>query len=498
MLRLGLVALLVLAAASARAAPQSTGAVTTTFGLKSDDVGQALLIQPNGRIVVAGYRSSGGDESDFAFARYRADGTLDPSFGAGGKVTLPFGFANAAALQPDGRIVAAGGVPVSRPDFDFALARFHADGTVDERFGAGGKVTTSFGPTADLVQAVAVQPDGKIVAAGSSGFPQLRNDVFALARYNADGTLDAGFGAVGKVTTSFGSPGDDTIHALALQPDGKIVAAGSNFVAAREGSSDFAVARYNADGRLDQTFGSGGKVTTTFGTASDFGNAVLLQPDGKIVVAGYSFQGRIGPSAFALARYNSDGTLDQGFGTGGRVTSDLGPASSAWAVALQPDGKIVAAGNGTGTFALARYNRDGSLDPSFGTGGKVSTPVPAGDDAAVQAVAVQPDGTVAAAGWTSTCTYQDFALVRYRSDGSEDAGFGSNLPRCVVPKVVRMTLAAARRAIIHRDCSLGPATRAFSRAVPKGRVIAQFPRAGTRCSPGRGVVLTVSKGRRPR
>lgn len=497
LLRVLALALLALAVGSAYASGEGTrGAITTTFGLKSDDVAQTVVLQPGGKILLVGYRWDGGDNPEFALARYKANGSLDPAFGSGGKVTTGFGFANAATLQPDGRIVAVGTILVARPDFDFGLARYEPDGTLDSSFGSAGKVTTSFGPTADSAQGVVIQQDGKIVVGGSTGFPQQRDDRFALARYDADGSLDSSFGSGGRVTTSFGSPGDDSVHAIALQPDGKIVAAGTNFVAGREGAADFALARYEPDGSLDPSFGTGGKVTTTFGTGSDVGNAAILQPDGKIVVAGYTFLGTTGPSAFALARYNPDGSLDHGFGQGGRVTTDLGPTSSAWAVALQPDGKIVAAGSGDARFALARYNPDGSLDAGFGVGGKVKTTFAAGDETVAQALAVQPGGSVVAAGWSSTCTYQDFALSRYRADGTLDSGFGPSVTRCIVPKLTRLTLVAARRAIAGRDCVLGTVGRAYSRTVPKGRVIGQFPPAGTHCVPGRKVVLTVSKGRR--
>ena len=189
-------ALLVLSTGSAQATPAaragSPGEVTTTFGPKSDDVAQALLLQRDGKIVLVGDRSPGGEDSEFALARYRPNGTLDSSFGTGGKVTTAFGFANAAALEPDGRIVAVGGILVNRPDFDFALARYTASGALDSSFGSGGKVTTTFGPTADFAQALALQPDGKIVVAGSSGFPQQRDGAFALARYDAKGALDLG------------------------------------------------------------------------------------------------------------------------------------------------------------------------------------------------------------------------------------------------------------------------------------------------------------------
>jgi uncharacterized delta-60 repeat protein len=258
-----LAVLLVLAAGSAQGAP-----VTTTFGPRTDDEADALAIQPDGKIVVAGYTTTGGDDSEFALARYTVNGTLDRAFGTGGKVTTAFGSAGAkaVALQPDGKIVAAGQVLVNRPDFDFALARFDANGALDQTFGSGGKVTTTFGSTADFVDAVALQPDGRIVAAGSTGTSQQRDDVFALTRYTPDGTLDSSFGDGG--TTGFVTQSQNLAQSVLVQPDGKIVVAGDSLVYSRPGPSDFALARYNADGTLDESFGSGGKVTTTFGSAS--------------------------------------------------------------------------------------------------------------------------------------------------------------------------------------------------------------------------------------
>lgn len=503
-----LVALLVVAAGSAQAAPATQtsslgprGEVTTTFGLKTDDVAQALAVQADGRIVVAGYSlgGSGADEDfRFALARYRADGTLDPKFGAGGKVTTDFGTgstAAAVALQQDGKIVVAGDT-FNRPDADFALARYNANGTLDSSFGAGGK-TTIPGPTADFVDAIALQPDGKIVVAGSSGSPQQRDDGFALARLNADGTLDTSFGSGGTLTTRFSESSDDFAWAVAVQPDGKVVAVGTDFVYSRESPADFALARYSSSGALDPTFGSGGKVTTNFGATSDFANAAVLQPDGKIVAAGYTFLGRTGPSAFALARYTPDGELDPTFGVGGMVTTDLGPSSSVWSAALQPDGKIVAAGTGHGGFALARYNTDGSLDTSFGSRGTVETAVGLGDSAMARGLGLGPGGKVIAAGTTITCTYGDFVLARYTAVGSLDTSFGSNGKRCLVPNVKGMKLDAAKRSIKGRDCVFGGFSRAFSRTVAKGRVIGQFPAAGRPCDPRIKVVVSVSKGKRP-
>jgi uncharacterized delta-60 repeat protein len=231
-----------------------------------------------------------------------------------------------------------------------------SSGTLDISFGTGGRVTTNFIDTAginggDQSRGMAVQIDGKIVAAGFSSLTG-RGD-FALARYNRDGTLDASFGIGGTVTTDFAG-GVDTALSVAIQADGKIVAAGSATI---NGISDFALARYNRDGTLDASFGAGGTVTTDFAGGADNARSVAVQSDGKIVAAGRAVIS--GNSDFALARYTSNGTLDASFGTGGTVTTDFaGAGDQAFSVAVQKDGKIVAAGqaivNGL-DFALARY-----------------------------------------------------------------------------------------------------------------------------------------------
>jgi uncharacterized delta-60 repeat protein len=348
-----------------------------------------------------------------------APGDLDSMFGVGGKLTTDFGGgpdgAQAVALQPDGKIVAAG-----TSGTDFGLARYNPDGSLDASFGAGGKVTTDFGSGSDGAQAVALQPDGKIIAAGKSE-PDFDFD-FALARYNPDGSLDASFGTGGRVTSDIsGFPGGgDQSEAVAVQPDGRIVAAGTAVVPGVGFS--FAVARYNANGSLDATFGTDGKVTTDLGGGSNVGLAMALQPEGRIVVAGQASFGRV--ALFGLVRYNPDGSLDATFGRGGIVTTNFHggiefEGDAAQAVVVQPNGGIVAAGwtdaptASSRDFGLAKYNPNGSMDASFGTGGKVTTDF-AGHIDEAQAVALQPDGGIVAAGETSSgLGDDDFALARY-------------------------------------------------------------------------------------
>lgn len=326
-----------------------------------------------------------------------APGALDTSFGTGGKVITTFGPgtdpANAVAVQPDGRLVVAG-AKQSDTGSDFALARYRANGRLDRSFGAGGKVVTSVGPEDDGTRALALQPDGKIVVAG------FRDPDFALARYKRNGKLDRSFGRRGKTTTAIGS--QSSAYALALQPDGKAVAAGYSY----NGTEfDFALVRYRRNGKLDRSFGVGGKVTTALDPSYRFNIAegVAVQPDGKIVAVGVTSQ----PpdfTHFAVVRYNPNGSLDMRFGAGGKIITKFGtPFDTAHAVALQRNGKIVVAGDTSsltnGDFAIVRYNRDGTLDMSFGTEGKTTTSFGPSDDVA-NAVALQLNGRIVVAGWS--------------------------------------------------------------------------------------------------
>ena len=287
-----------------------------------------------------------------------------------------------------------------------------ADGDLDTSFGTGGKVVTSILSQDDFAHSVAIQSDGKIVVAGET--KNGTADAFALARYNADGTLDTSFGnADGKVITNSANNSEHA-YSLAIQSDGKILLAGASGNAGDY--DDFALARYNTDGSLDTSFGTGGKVVTSFMSQDDIVRSVAIQSDGKIVVAGETKNGTF--DEFALARYNADGTLDTSFGNaGGKViTNSNNNGDHAYSVAIQSDGKILLAGasdnTGNDDFALYRYDADGSLDSSFGTGGKVVTAIGGGDDIGTS-VAIQSDGKIVVAGHSKNGGYYDFALVRY-------------------------------------------------------------------------------------
>jgi uncharacterized delta-60 repeat protein len=376
-----------------------------------------------------------------AWAAAPTAGALDPAFGGDGTVVTDitgdgkYDTVNDVAVAPDGRVVAAGysvirgldGEEEDQPDHDFAVARYNADGSLDATFGTGGVVLTGFGgdESRDEATAVAVQANGKIVVAGNSD-PDLEDlGGLALVRYNADGSLDATFGTGGRVLFDMG--GIDSIEEMAIQANGRIVVVGSSDARAGIGSSDFdfAVARFRTNGAPDTSFGDGGKVLTPLATARslDVAKAVAIQPNGRIVVVGSSNAG--GSTDFAVARYNRNGSLDRTFGAGGIVLTDASGERGtdvAFDVAVQADGKIVVAGSGDG-FTVVRYHRNGTLDPAFGTGGRTNVEL----YGSAGAVAVQADGRIVVAGESSLTLgawTRDFTLVRFDRNGSPDTSFG--------------------------------------------------------------------------
>lgn len=361
-----------------------------------------------------------------------ASGDLDPAFGNGGLVTTGLAgldaVIQAVVIQSDGKIVAAGYArddSTFPPPTNFLLARYTSGGSLDAMFGNGGIVTANLGGVS-VANAVAIQSDGKIVAAGWCTFSSTCPGVFALARFNSDGTLDTTFGSGGKVITDIGQA-NNGINAIAIQPDGRIVVGGGNGDAG-DAAKNFVVTRYHTNGSLDSTFGSGGIAFTNFGRGG-IARGLAIQSDGKIVEAGPAGLPSYPFEAFALVRFNSDGSLDSGFGSGGKVTTSFEGGAGASDVIVQSDGKLVAVGGarnsaGNGGFGLARYNTDGSLDASFGEAGTVLTLAVRGIS---HAVGLQADGKILAAGDVVTPSGSgDFALARYASDGRVDASFSND------------------------------------------------------------------------
>ncbi|NJO00104.1 MAG: hypothetical protein HC875_41335 [Anaerolineales bacterium] len=401
----------------------NNGVVTTT--IDSEALAYAMAIQADGKIIVAGASGTKFFNSNLAVSRYTITGSLDSTFGGDGVVTTSIGSnssSRAVAVQPDGKIV-AGGVSSGIPD-RFALARYTITGTLDNTFGNNGSVTTTVG-TNGSIMAIAIQPDSKIIAVGSgtSG----GQTVFALARYTVTGSMDSTFGYNGIVTTPIGSNASG--RAVVLQSDGKILVAGRSSIGNLP--LTFALTRYTITGSLDSTFGNSGVVTTSIGNG-DTGLGVTTQPDGKIIVVGASDLNALSGSEIALASYTITGTLDSTFGKSGIVTTSIANSAYATDVTIQPDGQIIVIGGSQNSFALVRYNNDGTLDSEFGSSGIITTPI--GTDAGGESVALQSDGKIIAAGPSSDGSHNMmFTVVRYLSNPSN-----SNTPQqTYLPLVIK-------------------------------------------------------------
>jgi uncharacterized delta-60 repeat protein len=365
------------------------GIVTTAIG-SSRAFARSVAIQSDRKIVVAGV-SNNGSKWRISVVRYNRNGTLDNTFGSRGKVATEFvnspeSGADAVAIQRDGKIVVVGSVCFGDClTFEMAVVRYNRNGSLDATFGVSGRVVISFrNGVLNGAKAVAIQSDGKIVIAGYS----------AVARVNVDGSLDSSFGTNGLVDL------EGEASSVAIQSDGKIVIAGV-----------YVVARFNVDGSLDSSFGTNGLVDLE-GEAS----SVAIQSDGKIVVAGSER-----PRIF-LARINNDGSPDSAFGSDGTVTTTIGSRlDSADSVAIETDGKIVVGAFtynknlSKSKFAVVRYNRNGSLDTSFGTSGKVTTSPGSGFNS-VNAIAIQTDRKLIVVGQSQFGGNWRFAVVRYRTD----------------------------------------------------------------------------------
>lgn len=403
------------------------GIVVTEFP-SSYSGARAVAVQADGRVVAAGFAHTNDSIlSDFALTRYGVDGTLDTTFGTGGLVRSDFGGrfdeALAVAVQPDGKIVAAGSSS-DATGADMAVARYHPDGTPDASFDGDGMALVEFDGES-IARAAAVQPNGRLVLAGSAiqpfGGGCCAAD-FALARLTATGALDSSFGGDGRVVTDFlpgADNGQDAAHAVLVRADGRILAAGSGVAGAA--SVDFAVARYRGNGSLDPTFSNDGRVTTDFVGYQDEIRDLAVDLSGRIVAGGQSceFPGDFDEVCdFGLVRYTPGGTPDPRFGRHGRVRTDLGAVvgEGIRGVALQDDGRIVAAGDtqgpGGSDVGLARYRPDGRLDRGFGIDGTVVTPVSPGTDE-VGGLALGPAGRAVVAGTTAVSQSFGFFAARY-------------------------------------------------------------------------------------
>ena len=356
-------------------------------------------------------------------------GDLDLSFSSTGIAVVDFGDDDGQdiALQTDGKIVIAGTALVTLDD-DWALVRLLTNGNIDTGFGTAGLVTTDVSGPGDYGRAVAVQTDGKIVVAGRTWDAASGSD-FTVARYTTTGVLDSTFAADASGIVIADVDNNDNALGIAIQNDGKIVVVGSTW---GEFTQDFAVLRFTDTGVLDSSFGDGGVVLTEIHSGSDIANAVAIQNDGKIVVVGQAcMDAACAHMDFALARYETNGDLDPTFDSDGILTQAIKPwDEGAYAVALQDDDKIVAVGYtclsedcANSNFAVVRFLSNGAIDPGFVSSAFTDIN---GSGEKAYAVAISPNGSVVVTGTTVISGQENTAIVWFDGDGVPDAGFGAN------------------------------------------------------------------------
>lgn len=395
---------------------QSPSVLMAQFGMDgtvtTDAVGywmhtNKILIQPDGKIIAVGY--STGVQNAILITKYNLDGSLDTSFGAGGLVTTVIGDLSGAfdaTRQSDGKIVVAGWSTLSAKK-RFAIARYNSNGSLDTTFGSFGTTTTTIGTDEDVAYGVIQQTDGKLVAAGYSKSGAVIS--VALVRYQHDGSIDTSFGTSGKVITTIGNI--SRVFSIIQQTESNLLAAGYS-------NSNLIIVRYLNNGSLDTSFGGGGTgyVTTPLGTTDGI-QQIIRQTDGKLVAVG-SGLGRL-----AVARYSSEGALDTTFNGTGIVTTPVGTQASGYGIVQQPDGMLVAVGQtyNSGTLqysiVLARYQTTGSLDAGFGSGGIVTTII-GNDQSIARSVLMQPDGKLITVGYINVD--EAILLARYLSNGALD------------------------------------------------------------------------------
>jgi uncharacterized delta-60 repeat protein len=392
-----------------------TGSVATFYGHVN---ASAVAIQPDGKIVVVGSNSANG----MLLSRYNQNGSLDTSFGGGDGQVTAAAAGTAIYLEPNGKILVGGTEEQQGGQWHAVVSRFNGNGSIDTTYGGGtGVVRTNFGTHEDRPYIATFGPDGKLYLAGAKlgeapgGFPTEEVD---LAAYNSDGSLDTAFdGSAGIIRTSFDGGGDSSAFAVAVESNGKVLIGGVN-------TANYALARYDTNGSLDPTFGNGGEVTTSPGGSN--GGVIYtlaLQPDGKIVAAG-----ELGP-AVALLRYDASGSLDPSFGTGGinyldperDFGAEMETGVSSYDLALEPDGRILMSGGlynyYDNTFAtlVARFESNGVLDHGFSSDGVATTPA-GGFGAALQDLVLEPDGNILAVGGTGG-TSSEYLVQRYLGGG---------------------------------------------------------------------------------
>jgi uncharacterized delta-60 repeat protein len=502
------------------------GRVFTDFGVSPGQLGSpnipaAVALQPDGRMIVVGHVWSNSAKG-FALARYQFDGSLDSTFGDGGRVVTDIqgrhGVATSVAIHPSGDIYVGGYTEIGSTWEDFVLARYHADGSLDTSFGNAGSVVTDFADATrcfqsdclDRPEAIALGRNGRVILAGWSRENATSREVLALAAYNSGGTADATFGSNGRVVTDIHSDGmQDRANDVAIQPDGYIVVAGMSQARVPTGQAfDVAVARFTTAGTLDPSFGAGGVMTTDFASNDDSGEALLLQPDGRILVAGTTASPP--PRRFALLRYTVHGHLDPTFGNGGAVRTGFSNLAYATSAALAPEGKAVllgsvitdwgGVGDGSGDthdFALARYIVGDTAPPTLRlpesvtskatslAGATVAFVVTASDNMDPNPVVIctPPSGSTFPIGTTTvTCTATDAA-------GNTSSGsFTVDVSALVVDHVTLQFVGERGSPSVRWEGTVGPGVIAGSTA--NGRV--QWLAADAACFGDPAVTLSMN------
>ncbi|MEZ5596736.1 MAG: LamG-like jellyroll fold domain-containing protein, partial [Pseudomonadales bacterium] len=402
---------------NANDAPTFDGpASASSTDLGDNETARQLVLLEDGSYLVAGY-SDGGANGDIVVTRHLASGALDTTFGGGDGIVITSIGANvdegfSIAVQADGKFIVVGSTD-SGADSDIAVARYNANGALDTGFGTNGIVTIDNAGNPDGAFDIALQSDGKIVVVGYTNGGN--NNIITL-RLDTDGTLDTTFSGDGMDVQSFSS-GNDIAYAVEIQADGKIVVGGTAY--AGGGGLDIVLMRYNANGTLDTTFAGNGKKSQSIANGHDYSFDLAIQNDGRIVVAGKTPDG--GNEKIAILRFNTDGSLDSSWSGPGTPSYAVGTSSQARSVLIQDDGKVLVAGStfdgSQWDFTVVRYNSDGTFDTSFGSGGTVITDLAGGDDTAY-ALALDSDGSFIVAGSTWNGTDTDFAHVRYTSAGT--------------------------------------------------------------------------------
>lgn len=393
--------------------------VTDIYGL--GDEAHDIVVQSDGKILVAGFCRVSVGNSDFCVVRYNTDGSIDTGFGINGVASVnivAFSSNNNSSdeaqrvfIQNDGKIVLTG-LSTNRSNSDdyYAAARFNSDGVLDTTYGTNGTVIFDFGGRDSGRPADATMLDNnKVIISGYTGSPR----DFASGQLDATGNLDQNFSIDGKQTTDVGGTFDEA-YAVTNDASGNIYVAG-------EGDNDFSIIKYSPSGRLDTTFNSNGIVSTNIATGEIGIRSLAILPDGKIMAVGVIFSSTTDRDII-LIKYNDDGSLDTSFGTNGysRFDIDAGSEDIARSLTLQNDGKIVVSGSlftaGDSYFFTTRFNTDGTIDNSFsGNGVRIETFGPGFNIA--YTVKMQPDGKLLVAGYVgnSSGNSSDFAIARYNN-----------------------------------------------------------------------------------